>query len=131
MKLNTLHLSSPSFAAEDEKIALKLTLHGTSGSLSTITVYVLPPRGQAIDITSLFQDVSSTFPATFISLFQAEYTFKQKGLFVFLVHESSSGGVWITETYCVEWATRIDIPVSDLTKQRSDIQRIYGRLNRR
>lgn len=127
---NRISISTPGFAAQNERLSLKLVLYGSGGSLATVNVYVLPPFGQAINITDFFQDVSSTFPATFISLFQTEYTFQQKGLYVFLVHETASGDVWIADTYCSEWASRIDQPVSDLNKQRADLQRVFGRLNR-
>ena len=127
---NPISISTPGFAAQNERLSLKLTIHGPGGSLADIAAYVLPPIGQAINITDFFQNVSSVLPVAFMTLFQTEYTFQQKGLYVFLVHETSSGDVWIADTYCSEWASRIDQPVSDLNKQRADLQRVFGRLNR-
>lgn len=127
-QLTTIDFFSPPLVALNERSVLRTFIYGTSGSLATITIYVIPPRGQAIDITSLFSDVSTSFPATFISQFEAEYTPQQTGLYSFIVHDSASGNVWIDKSYCSEWAGRIDIPTSDLLKQRSDIQRIYGKV---
>jgi len=120
----------PPVAAQNERNLLRLFLYGTGGSLATISVYVIPPNGQALEISSSFTDVSSSFPATFLTQFQAPYTFQQPGLYTFIIHDSSTGYVWIDKTYCAEWASRIDIPVSQLEKQRADIQRVYSRVSK-
>lgn len=126
--LLTIDFAVPVTVAKNDRSSIRLFLYGTGASLTNIAVYVIPPRGQAINITSIFTDVSSSFPATFLSQFDAEYTFQQIGLYVFIVHDSSSGDVWVDKTFCSQWASNMDAPVSNFSRQRSDIQRIYGKI---
>lgn len=129
-QLATLQFFSPAIVAKNERNLLRLFVYGTGGSMATVSVYVVPPRGSGENINSIFVDVSASFPATFLSQFEAEYTFQEPGLYTFIVHDSASGDVWIDKTYCSEWASKIDIPVSDVLRQRSDIQRIYNKIGR-
>jgi len=114
-ELATIQFFCPGIVALNESAIVRLFLYGTGAALTNITVYVIPPRGQAVDITSIFTDVSSSFPATFLSQFDASYVFQQKGLFVFIIHDSSSGDVWIDKAYCSEWASNMDLPISNFS----------------
>lgn len=127
-ELTSIDFFCPPIVAQGERNVLRAFIYGTGGSLAAINIYVIAPNTDAVNFTSSFANVSSSFPATFLSQFQAEYTFQQSGLYVFVVHDTATGKVWIEKTYCAEWASKIDIPVSQLGKQRADIQRIYGKV---
>jgi hypothetical protein len=127
-QLTSIDFFCPSIAAKNERNVLRLFLYGTGGTMATIDIYAIPPSGQALLLDTTFTDVSGSFPATFVSQFEAPFTFQIAGLYTFIVHDTSTGDVWIDKTYCAEWASRIDIPVSQLNKQRADIQRIYGKV---
>lgn len=129
-QLTTIQFFAPSIVARGERNVLRLLLYGTGGSMATISILVIPPRGSAENINSIFSDVSASLPVTFISQFEAEYTFQERGLYTFVIEDSASSEVWADKTYCSEWASRIDIPVSDILRQRSDIQRIYNKVGR-
>lgn len=121
-------ICAPPISALGERLSVRILLYGTGASLAGINIYIIPPVGDAFEISDSFVDVSSSFPATFISQFQTEYTFKQRGLFIFLAHDTASGNVFYETTYCAQWASRIDQNVSDVNKQRADLQRIYGKI---
>ena len=130
LEVSIVDISVPSMAALNERMSIKITLFGSGGTLADTAIYVIPPTGDAIDITNNFINTSGSFPSTFITLFQTEYTFQQRGLYLFLAHNSLTMRVFMANSYCSEWASRIDQPISDLNKQRADLQRVFGRLNR-
>lgn len=129
-QLTSIDFFCPPIVASGEQNILRAFVYGTGGSLAAVDIYVIPPNGGATEITDQFIDVSASFPATFLSQFQTEYTFQQPGMYVFIVHDTATGDVWIDKIYCAEWASKIDVPVSQLGRQRADIQRIYGRVNK-
>lgn len=127
---NIADISVPAFVAQNESAKIRISLYGTGAALTTYAVYIVSPDGQAVDYVSSFRDVSAAVPFTFISIFEFEYTFRQAGHYTFLMHESGSGSVWTDKTFAAQWATNMDAKISDIKKQRTDLERIYNRVNR-
>ena len=122
---------SPTIMANGEAAKIRVSLYGVGGSLATTTIIVMAPNGVATDITANFRDLSALIPATFLSLFEAEFTFGQNGFYTFFLHESVTGRVWVSSTYVAEWATNIDEPISDMLKLLTEVSRLRTTITRK
>jgi hypothetical protein len=124
---NLVDIMPPAFVGLNDTSAIRIAVM-TSITLADLTVYVIDPRGQVLDITSGFVSLAGV-PWNY--LLSQDFNFRMPGLYTFSVYRSTSGseGRWNASAFCAEWASRIDVPVSQLSKQRSDIQRVYSRVN--
>lgn len=118
---------APASVATKEKASLFILLDGAGGALTNYTVLLIDPDGQAINITANFAAISAA--SAFATMFMAPYVFMKPGHYCAVMQESSGGDIWTASIIVSEWPNRIDIPVSQLEKQRADIQRIYGRVS--
>ena len=123
-----ISLVAPAFVGRGESDILSVLAIGTGADLTNHQIYLLPPTGGAIEITDMLTDTEAPF--TFFTQFNTSYVFQQQGLYILLGVNTSTGATYATDIYCASWTSRIDQPISDLDKQRSDIQRVFGRLNR-
>jgi hypothetical protein len=127
---NRLDFAVPAFVSKGETAVLRIVLFGTGGTIAPLRFLITSPDGQTVDMIAAFRDVSAAYPATFISLFELNYTFQQGGHYTFVLNDTGSGEVWVDKTFAAPWATNMDIPVSDLRRQRTDIERVYNRTAR-
>jgi hypothetical protein len=114
--LTTFDIFSQAIAAKDEHGKIRVSFFGVGGSMTGITVLALDPSGITRDITSTFNDISSSLGVTFISVFEAGFVFQKSGHYTFFIWDSVSGAVFASHTAVAEWATRIDVPVSEMAK---------------
>ena len=117
--LGALDLFCPPVAARNETVRLRLFLNTVA--IADAVVYVIYPNSNTETITQNFELIVT-------GRYECNFTFNIGGLYSFIAYDSVSGNSYIDKTYCAEWASRIDIPVSQLGKQRSDIQRIFGKV---
>lgn len=124
---NLVDIMPPAFIGLNDTSAIRIAVM-TSILLADLTVYIIDPRGNVLDITAGFTSLSG---APWNYLLSQDYNFRMPGLYTVSVYRSTAGspGRWNASTYCAEWSSKLDVPVSQLGKQRSDIQRIYGRVS--
>jgi hypothetical protein len=127
---NLADFAVPPVVAQGETATLRIMLFGTGATLAAARFLVLSPDGQAVDVTSSFRNVSASFPGTFISLFDLNYTFQQGGHYAFFLHDTGTGDVWADKTFAAPWATNLDAKISEIKKQRTDVERVYSKVNR-
>jgi hypothetical protein len=132
---NAVELTSPEFSGQGDVSRIRLFLNGSAPPfIGTERLFVISPDGSVKELISLMRSVDLTttpFSSWSFALYEMEFTFSAKGLYTFVFSMSSAlPELWITSTFVADWATRIDIPISDLKKQRTDMERIYSKLNR-
>ena len=119
---NNIELSSPGIVAKGDSERLWLALYGTGAAIGSNKIYVIDPDGASRDITGTFIAHPVTF--TFLANFYSSFQFTKKGGYLFIFHDVASGDAIVSSTFCSEWASRIDIPVSDMNKIRTEISRV-------
>ena len=119
--LVNVNIFSPALVAKGEKSAIRFML-GVS-VIANVTVYVVYPSGisEQIDI--------SRFSTPDGIVYSADFNFSESGYYSFYAYDSTLTEYCFDGTYSAEWASKIDVPVSQLGRQRADIQRIYGRVS--
>lgn len=122
----------PAFVGKGESAVLRLWWATSSTGLSNVSVYVVPPTGGVIDITNRFVYNPSASIAGAVVQFDGKYLFRSEGGYAFVIVDENTTpkNIYLGYSYCAPWTTRIDQPISDLNKQRADLQRVFGRLNR-
>jgi len=123
---NNLLLLTPGIVGKGDTDKISVMIYGTGGSLTNLVLCVVGPFGQWQNITSYLNAIA--IPLTFLTLFEATYTFGASGRFKFILHDTASGNAIVSTTDVPEWTSNIDMPISDVAKQRVDIQRIFGRI---
>jgi len=123
---NNLMVMSPVVVGKDEADKIGVMIYGTGGSMTGLTLYAISPRGQITDVTAYLSEITTGL--TFLTLFEATFTFGSSGRYKFILHDTVSGDVIVSSTDVPEWTSNIDMKVSEVAKQRVDIQRIYGRI---
>jgi len=123
---NNLLLLTPGVVGKGDSDRISVMIYGTGGSLTGLVLYAMGPLGQLADITNYLSAVPTGL--TFLTLFEATYTFGASGRFKFILHDTVSGDAIISATDVPEWTSNIDMPISDVAKQRVDIQRIFGKI---
>ena len=129
---NLADFSVPPIVAQGESSVIRIILFGSGSTLAgSYYFYIISPDGQSKEVSTSFRAVTPTGPAPYLEVFEMPYTFQQAGHYTFSLNERlGTGHIWIDKTFAAPWATRIDIPVSDLKRQRTDIERVYNRVNR-
>lgn len=123
---NNLLLLTPGVVGKGDSDRISVMIYGTGGSLTGLVLYAMGPLGQWADITNYLSVVPTGL--TFLTLFEATYTFGASGRFKFILHNTVSGDAIISATDVPEWTSNIDMPISNVAKQRVDIQRIFGKI---
>ena len=123
---NNLLLLTPGVVGKGDSDRISVMIYGTGGSLTGLVLYAMGSLGQLADITNYLSAVQTGL--TFLTLFEATYTFGASGRFKFILHDTVSGDAIISATDVPEWTSNIDMPISDVAKQRVDIQRIFGKI---
>lgn len=123
---NDLLLLTPTVTGKGESDKISVVIRGAGGSLANLALYVVGPFGQVADITSYLFEITTSL--TFLTLFEATYTFGASGRFKFILHDTVSGDAVVSSTDVPEWTSNIDMPISEVAKHRVDIQRIFGRI---
>lgn len=121
-------IAAPALVGQGETSKIRVILYGTGASLANWILYLIPPGGQALNLTSSLVDLGALF--TFITVFEMGYTFQQPGHYTWILNNTATGDVYVTESISAEWATRIDEKISTLKKQRTDIERTYNMVSR-
>jgi hypothetical protein len=124
-----LDIQAPTFVREKEVSQIFII---TQTLLSLATSYKLLqifPDGSHKDITAAISQIS--VPGIIYLMYRARVVFDVPGLHTFLlqVYDSSAYRTSVSSTQCSAWAANIDVPTSQLGKQRSDIQRVFSRVN--
>jgi hypothetical protein len=122
--------SCPPVVAMGESVQLRIMLSGGIGSLADFVIQAMFPNGEVKDVTVEFVLAPAASGPGFIT-YVRNFAFIVPGHYSFLIHRTTAGleRQWMDSMYCAEWASRIDVPVSQLGRQRSDIQRVYSRVN--
>ena len=94
---NNIMLMTPGTIGIEGTDKISVLLYGTGGSLTGLTLYVLTPLGQLMDITSYLAEISTGL--TFLTLFEAQFTFSIAGRFKFMLHDTVSGDVVVEATF--------------------------------
>ena len=123
---NNIALLTPTVAGKGESDKISVVIRGAGGSLTGLALYAVGPFGQVADITAYLAEITTSL--SFVTLFEATYTFNAPGRFKFILHDTVSGDAIISATDIPEWTSNIDMPISEIAKQRVDIQRIFGRI---
>ena len=119
----------PSLMALNESGTIRVLLYGTGATLGGLSLYVVTPRRETQDITSSLLDTS--IPFTFLTLFEMRFAFSLQGNFMFVLHNATTGDVICSHTDVAEWTSRIDQPISDFNKLRTEVQRNLSRVSQR
>jgi len=122
----------PAVVAKDESAQLRIMLASGIGNLSGFVVLAMFPNGETRDITTSFAFTPVVSSLGFV-IYSLNFAFTVPGHYSFLIYRTASGleRQWIDSSYCAEWAARIDVPVSQIGRQRADIQRVYSRINQK
>lgn len=123
---NNILIFSPGAVGVNAADKISVMLYGTSGSLAGLVVYALSPSGQLLNITEYFRE--TVIGLSFLTLFEAPFTFAASGRYKFMVHDTVSGDTIIDATDVAAWTSNIDMPISEVANQRVDIQRIFSRI---
>ena len=95
----------------------------------TITVFHILPNGEHIDVSVNLV----ALPGVFISVWRLNISLNIEGLHTFavVVNDTTMQVYAFASVQCAGWISNIDVPVSQLERQRADIQRVYSRVNNR
>ncbi len=120
---NDIEFSTPVIVAKGDSEKIRLLLYGTSATIGSDTITVIDPDGIVTAITGLFRQMQG-LPFTFITVFDTEFRFSKAGAYLFVYHETTTGDAIVSTTFCTQWASRIDVPVSDFNKLRTEVSRV-------
>lgn len=122
---------APAFVAQGERNVIRIVLYGVGATLADYDCWIVTPRQEYIQIDGLFVQVALGF--TYVKIFEAEFTFSQPGQYTVVLHNTTgptANDTWITEVTAADWVSRLDVPISDIKKQRTDIERVYNAVSR-
>lgn len=122
--LSTAELSVPAFAGLNDVGQIRVVLPGSGTALTGFALYLLYPNGYSATLTTSLVSIGAVF--TPVTVFQFSFSFTASGNYLWILNDTSGGGIWIANTQVGAWSANLDGKISDIKKQRTDIERTYA-----
>lgn len=117
----SIQIEAPEIVAPGDEVRVRLP--GLGSALANLTAYRLSPLGYEINVTAFLR----ALPGPVITGYELIVTLTDAGNHLIKITDSTgTGDTGYKQITAAVWASRIDANISDIMRQRVEVERLRG-----